>query len=263
MTPPAPPTDLARDADALVARLVARVSAGGPIPRRRASSTPRAGSTSSASTPTTTRGSSCPSRSTSGSRSPSCPPTTAGSTLTLAATGERDGFDLDAIGAKTGSWIDYIAGMAWALLDAGTPTRGFRGVLASDLPQGSGLSSSAALELASSLALSGGALPPVDRMALAQLVQRAENGYIGVNSGLMDQFASAFGSPGERPAARLPDAGAPRGPDAARRGGARRVPLRLAARGWRRRRTTSAARSARPPWRRSPGPSPASPRCAT
>src|SRR5690349_6154727 len=70
--------------------------------------------------------------------------------VTLAATGERDGFDLDAIGNKRSAWIDYVAGMAWSLLDAGQPVRGFRAVLASDLPQGSGLSSSAALELASS-----------------------------------------------------------------------------------------------------------------
>ena len=116
--------------------------------------------------------------------------------VTLAATGERAAFDLDAIGPKTGSWIDYIAGMAWALAEAGVATRGFRGVLASDLPQGSGLSSSAALELASSLALVGGAMPPLDRMTLAQTAQRAENRYVGVQSGLMDQFASSCGAAG-------------------------------------------------------------------
>src|SRR5829696_1875402 len=113
--------------------------------------------------------------------------------VTLAETGERDGFGLDAIGPKRGSWIDYVAGTAWALGEAGATTRGFRGILASDLPQGSGLSSSAALELASSLALSGGAEPELDRMTLARTAQRAENAYVGVNSGLMDQFASAFG----------------------------------------------------------------------
>jgi galactokinase len=116
--------------------------------------------------------------------------------MTLAATGERASFDLDAIGPKTGGWIDYVAGTAWALAEAGVTTRGFRGVLASDLPQGSGLSSSAALELASSFALVGGAMPPLDRMTLAQTAQRAENRYVGVNCGLMDQFASAFGEEG-------------------------------------------------------------------
>jgi galactokinase len=116
--------------------------------------------------------------------------------VTLAATGETLGFDLDNLGAKRGAWIDYVAGTAWALAERGAATRGFRGILASDLPQGSGLSSSAALELASSLALSGGEAPAMDRMTLARTAQRAENGYVGVNCGLMDQFASAFGRAG-------------------------------------------------------------------
>ncbi len=76
--------------------------------------------------------------------------------ITLASTGEVGGFDLDAIGPRTGTWIDYVAGTAWSMAEAGLPVRGFRGVLESDLPQGSGLASSAALELASALALSGG-----------------------------------------------------------------------------------------------------------
>src|SRR5918994_668059 len=116
--------------------------------------------------------------------------------LTLASTGETLGFDLDAIGERRGAWIDYVAGTAWALAEAGVPVRGFRGILASDLPQGSGLSSSAALELASSFALAGGDAPDADRMTLARIAQRAENAYVGVNCGLMDQFASAFGEPG-------------------------------------------------------------------
>jgi galactokinase len=66
-------------------------------------------------------------------------------------------------------------------------------VLDSDLAQGSGLASSAALELASALALSGGEELSVDRMTLARIAQRAENEYVGVSCGLMDQFASAFG----------------------------------------------------------------------
>jgi galactokinase len=107
----------------------------------------------------------------------------------LAETGERDGFELGSIGPKRSTWIDYVAGMAWSLLDAGAPVTGVRAVLASNLPQGSGLSSSAALELVSSLALSGGRVPDIDRMTLARLAQRAENVYVGVNSGLMDQFA--------------------------------------------------------------------------
>jgi galactokinase len=113
--------------------------------------------------------------------------------MTLAGTGERAGFDLDAIGPKSGGWIDYVAGTAWAMAEAGLPTQGFRGLLSSDLPPGAGLSSSAAIELAAAWAMSGGDRPPGDMMRLAQTAQRAENRYVGVACGLMDQFAVAFG----------------------------------------------------------------------
>jgi len=113
--------------------------------------------------------------------------------ITLAETGERAGFDLDAIEPATGRWIDYVAGTAWALAEAGLATRGFRGLLGSDLPVGAGLSSSAALELASAWALSGGDRPDTDTMNLAKIAQRAENEHVGVACGLMDQFAVAFG----------------------------------------------------------------------
>lgn len=116
--------------------------------------------------------------------------------LTLAETGETREFRASDPGARQGAWIDYVAGMGWALAGAGLPVRGFRGLLASDLPQGAGLSSSAALEVVSAWALSGGDRPAADPMALVHLVQRAENGYIGLNNGIMDQFASIFGEPG-------------------------------------------------------------------
>jgi galactokinase len=116
--------------------------------------------------------------------------------LTLTETGETAAFDLDAIGPRRGEWIDYVAGTAWAMADAGLPTRGFRGLLASDLAQGAGLSSSAALELVSTLALTGGEEPPMDRLNLARIAQRAENMYVGVRCGLMDQFASSLGADG-------------------------------------------------------------------
>jgi galactokinase len=106
---------------------------------------------------------------------------------------ERHGFDLDAVGERRGSWIDYPAGVAWALTEAGLPLRGLRGVIASSLPAGSGLSSSAAIELASAWAMLADPAA-VDPVRLAQLAQRAENRYVGVNCGLMDQFASACGT---------------------------------------------------------------------
>jgi galactokinase len=116
--------------------------------------------------------------------------------LTLADTGETGTLDVADPGARRGTWLDYVAGMAWALLEAGVEVRGFRGRLASDLPQGAGLSSSAALEVVAAWALAGGDRPPLDPMALVHVVQRAENGYIGLNNGIMDQFASIFGEPG-------------------------------------------------------------------
>ena len=112
--------------------------------------------------------------------------------VTLDETGETAGFDLDAVGPPTRTWIDYLAGTAWALVEAGRPVRGFRGVLASTLPRGAGLSSSAALEMAAALAMLGSdaAGPPEPRAVAGR---RAENGYVGVQSGVMDQFASAAG----------------------------------------------------------------------
>jgi galactokinase len=116
--------------------------------------------------------------------------------LTLAETDETGSFDATDPGARRGSWLDYVAGMAWALGAAGIAPRGFRGLLASDLPQGAGLSSSAAIEVVSAWALTGGEAPPLDPMDLVHVVQRSENGYIGLNNGIMDQFASIFGEPG-------------------------------------------------------------------
>src|SRR5204862_7908679 len=80
--------------------------------------------------------------------------------------------------------------------EAGGRPRGFVGLLASDLPDGQGLSSSAALELASAWALAGAEPPLPDPMAVAEACRRAENEFVGVPCGLMDQFASAFGQAG-------------------------------------------------------------------
>jgi galactokinase len=116
--------------------------------------------------------------------------------LLLSATGERATVDLDAIGERAGTWVDYVAGTAWALAAGGVPLTGFRGALASDLPTGAGLSSSAALELVTAWALAGDRPPTLEPLALARICQTAENRYVGVQSGLMDQFASACGVAG-------------------------------------------------------------------
>jgi galactokinase len=116
--------------------------------------------------------------------------------IALAATGEVGAFDLDRIGRPTGGWLDYVAGTALEMTKAGLPTLGFDGVLASTVPQASGLSSSAALELAAAWALSPASGPGADPLTLARVAQRAENEYVGVQCGLMDQFASASGVAG-------------------------------------------------------------------
>jgi galactokinase len=117
-------------------------------------------------------------------------------TLTLEATRETATILLDPVGTRRGDWTDYVAGVARELGAAGLPVHGFTGALTSTLPIGSGLSSSAALELASAWAMSGPEGPPAEPMRVAQLAQRAENEYVGVRCGLMDQFASACGVAG-------------------------------------------------------------------
>jgi galactokinase len=97
---------------------------------------------------------------------------------------------------RDGSWIDYVAGVAWALADAGYTITGLNGVIATTLPSGAGLSSSAALELAAAWALLGEAAAEIEPLHLARTCQRAENEYVGVRSGLMDQFSAACGIAG-------------------------------------------------------------------
>lgn len=94
---------------------------------------------------------------------------------------------------KQGDWRDYIAGVAFALRDAGHVVQGYDLAIASDVPMGAGVSSSAALEVAVGLALSGGAVTGKD---LALIAQAAENNYVGMACGIMDQFASACGVEG-------------------------------------------------------------------
>lgn len=95
-----------------------------------------------------------------------------------------DGFE------RNDDWRDYVAGMAFALRDAGNDIFGHDMIITSNVPVGAGVSSSAALEVAIGLALTGGA---ATGPRLAQIAQRAENHYVGMACGIMDQFASANG----------------------------------------------------------------------
>src|SRR5215207_6621465 len=113
---------------------------------------------------------------------------------------ENSSFTLQTLPAKTDTsgkelptWALYPAGVMWALQEAGLATPAIKGAYTSNVPQGSGLSSSAAVEMAFVLAwqtLGGWKLSPMER---ALLGQKAENQYVGVNCGIMDQFASACG----------------------------------------------------------------------
>jgi galactokinase len=93
-------------------------------------------------------------------------------------------------------WAAYPAGVAWAMREAGHAVGGASLVIDSDLPQGAGLSSSAALECAVALALADLYGIDVPRRELARLARRAENEMVGVPSGIMDQSASLLGAAG-------------------------------------------------------------------
>ena len=91
---------------------------------------------------------------------------------------------------KDSSWADYPRGVAWAMEAAGHEVGAFRATFAGDVPLGSGLSSSAAIEAATALALDALGGFGLGGKDLAVLCQRAENDFVGVNSGIMDQYAS-------------------------------------------------------------------------
>jgi galactokinase len=96
-------------------------------------------------------------------------------------------------GTPLPGWAEYPAGVAWALLENNRAIKGLYAVFSSNVPRGAGLSSSASVELTFASAwmtLGGWKATP---MQLALLCQRAENKYVGVNCGIMDQFASACG----------------------------------------------------------------------
>jgi galactokinase len=97
---------------------------------------------------------------------------------------------------QVAGWAAYPAGVAWALSSAGYQVPGARIAVDSDLPEGAGLSSSAALECATALALTELAGLNVPRAELAGLACRAENEFVGVPCGIMDQSASLLGRPG-------------------------------------------------------------------
>ncbi len=91
---------------------------------------------------------------------------------------------------KDSSWADYPRGVVWAIREAGYETGPFRAAFAGDVPLGAGLSSSAAIEAATVLALDSLFNFGLSLKDSALLCQRAENGFVGVRSGILDQYAS-------------------------------------------------------------------------
>ena len=121
--------------------------------------------------------------------------------------GADDAFDPSAIEpGPEGTWGRYVRGVSWALRDdAGGWASGVEAALAGDVPLGAGLSSSASLQAALALfLLAAGAIPgrsadldDPGRMALARVLRRSENQFVGVASGLLDQFSVLFGRAGQ------------------------------------------------------------------
>jgi galactokinase len=109
---------------------------------------------------------------------------------------QASGFDLLDEERRGTGWPEYLRGIAWVLrhsADLSAPIRGWEGVVAGDVPLGAGLSSSAALELATARAFAGVSGIAWHPAEMARLAQRAENEWVGVNCGIMDQLISAAG----------------------------------------------------------------------
>ena len=97
---------------------------------------------------------------------------------------------------RTGSWCDYVVGVARELQHRGVPLTGSNLLVRGEVPIGSGLSSSAALEVASACALLGQAGSELPGPEIAKLCRQAENDFVGARVGIMDQFVSCMGKAG-------------------------------------------------------------------
>ena len=107
---------------------------------------------------------------------------------------EKCELDLDSIHpGRSGHWSDYVRGVAAVLQSAGYPLRGADLAIASDVPLGSGLSSSAALEVSTAWALLSNSHLSASPTEIAQMCQKSEHLYVETRCGIMDQFISANG----------------------------------------------------------------------
>lgn len=90
-------------------------------------------------------------------------------------------------------WPNYLLGVAKEFKDRNIQLKGFEATLTGQVPAGSGLSSSAAIECAMAFALNDYLQANIERIELTKMSQSAENNFVGMNCGIMDQFASMFG----------------------------------------------------------------------
>lgn len=105
-------------------------------------------------------------------------------------------FPVNRVAASAGGWGDYPRAIVWAFLERGMQPTGLEAILASNVPVGAGMSSSAAVEMAFAYAWNVFSLFDLPKTELALLGQYAENAYVGVNCGIMDQMISACGQAG-------------------------------------------------------------------
>lgn len=110
--------------------------------------------------------------------------------------GDEIHFSLDSFTRADAGPAEYVKGVAWALRGAGFKLSGFEGVIHGSVPVGAGLSSSAALEIAAARAFAAVSDLAWDAKQMAKLAQQAENDWVGVNCGIMDQMISAAGQAG-------------------------------------------------------------------
>ena len=104
---------------------------------------------------------------------------------------QQSEFDLDADLTPENRWSDYVVGVAATMRNAGLPVQAADLLIKGNVPIGAGLSSSAAIEVATAMALSAISGFTLDRTEIAKLCQRAENEFVGARCCIMDQFISS------------------------------------------------------------------------
>ena len=107
--------------------------------------------------------------------------------------GDSTAFALPRFSRGGPAWGEYLKGVAWSLSEAGHTLSGWEGVVGGDIPIGAGLSSSAAIEVATARAFAQASQLAWEPATMARITQRAENEWVGVRCGIMDQLTSIAG----------------------------------------------------------------------